>query len=465
MARSASDQTEDTLGSRVRRAFRPPDRPSRQERRLEKEAEREAEREATRALAREAADERIAEREAADERFAERFAERVAAQWQSGRERRAELSTPTPIVDTPVRTGRAEVPYALDAAAAWAWRLLLIAVAIGVGVWFFWYFRVVTVPFVIAMLLAALLGPIAALLRRLRLPRSLAALATVLAAIGLVATMLTFVGQQVSDGFSNLSVQVAAGIGQVEQWLRTGPLGLTNSQITDSLGNVRDSLGQSDVLGRAGDITLLLGNILAAFAVMLLSTYFFLADGGRIWSWLVRLFPGGTRTRIDRAGRVAWHSVTQFVRATVVVALVDAIGIMAVAALLHVPLVLALGVLVFLGGFVPIIGAFLTAVVAVLVALVAQGPVVALLMFAGVVVVQQVESHVLQPFLMGRFVAVHPLGVILAIGVGVLAGGIIGALLAVPLLAALNAVVVDVAHGSPERPLPDPGPLADPGGT
>ena len=461
MARSASEHSEDTLSSRVRRAFRPPDRPSRADRRAEKEAEREAEREATRALAREAADQRIAEREAADERFAERFAERVAAQWQTGRERRAELNEPTPIIDTPTRTGRAEVPYALDAAAAWAWRLLLIGVAAAVGVSLFWYLRVVSVPFVIAMLLAALLVPLTSLLRRLRIPRPLAALATVLAAIGLVALMLTFVGRQVSDGFNDLSVQVAAGVGEVEQWLRTGPLGLTDSQITDALDEFQTELGNADLLNRAGDLTLLLSHLAAALAVMLLSTYFFLADGGRIWSWLVRLFPGGTRTRIDRAGRVAWRSVTQFVRATVIVALVDAIGIMAVAALLDVPLVLALGVLVFLGGFVPIIGAFLTGVVAVLVALVAQGPVVALLMFAGVVVVQQVESHVLQPFLMGRFVAVHPLAVILAIGVGVLAGGIIGALLAVPLLAALNAVITDFAHGSPRRPLPEPGPLAD----
>ncbi|QWC84250.1 AI-2E family transporter [Nocardioidaceae bacterium] len=457
MTTQESEQAEDSFRARVRRAMRPPDRPSVvAARRAERRAEREAELEAERAAAREAAD------EAADERLAERLAERVATQWQSARERRAELNSPLPIVDGQTRTGRAEVPIALDTAAAWAWRLLLIAVAAGLTLWGIWVLRVVTVPVLIALLLAALLSPAVVLMRRLKLPKALAALLTVVGGLGLVSLMLTFVGRQIADGFSDLSAQVAAGIGEVDVWLRTGPLGLTDSQISDALAEVQRTLTDADVLDRATDLTLLVGHLLASAAILLLATYFFLADGGRIWSWLVRLFPGGSRVRVDRAGRVAWHSVTQFVRATVIVAAVDALGIMAVAALLDVPLVLALGVLVFLGAFVPVIGAFVTGVVAVLVALVAQGPVVALLMLAGVVVVQQVESHVLQPFLMGRFVAVHPLGVILAIGVGVLLAGIIGALLAVPLVAALNAVIVDFGHHrEPDEPLPASGPLAD----
>jgi predicted PurR-regulated permease PerM len=123
----------------------------------------------------------------------------------------------------------------------------------------------------------------------------------------------------------------------------------------------------------------------------------------------------------------------------------DAIGIMIAAAILNVPLVSAIGVIVFLGAFIPLVGAFLSGGVAVLVALVAQGPLVALLMLAGVVIVQQIEAHVLQPFLMGRFVSVHPLGVILAIATGAIVGGIVGALVAVPLAAALNAVVQHLA--------------------
>jgi predicted PurR-regulated permease PerM len=133
------------------------------------------------------------------------------------------------------------------------------------------------------------------------------------------------------------------------------------------------------------------------------------------------------------------------VRATVLVAGTDAIGIMIFAAVLKVPLVSAIGVVVFLGAFVPLVGAFVSGGVAVLVALVAHGPVVALIMLGGVVLVQQIEAHVLQPFLMGRFVSVHPLGVILAIAAGVIVAGIVGALVAVPLAATINAVVQHLA--------------------
>ena len=178
---------------------------------------------------------------------------------------------------------------------------------------------------------------------------------------------------------------------------------------------------------------------------MLFSTYFFLADGNLIWAWLVRLFPRAGRVRADSSGRVAWQSLTQFVRATVLVAGTDAIGIMIGAAILGVPFVSAIGVLVFLGAFMPLIGAFVSGTVAVLVALVAVGPVKALIMFGVVVGVQQLEAHVLQPFLMGRFVSVHPLGVIIAIALGVIVAGIPGALIAVPLAASLNAVVQHLA--------------------
>jgi predicted PurR-regulated permease PerM len=161
---------------------------------------------------------------------------------------------------------------------------------------------------------------------------------------------------------------------------------------------------------------------------------------------MVRLFPRAGRLQADSSGRVAWQSLTQFVRATVLVAGTDAIGVMIGAWILGVPFVSAIGVLVFLGAFVPMIGAFVSGTVAVLVALVAVGPVKALIMFGVVVGVQQLEAHVLQPFLMGRFVSVHPLGVIVAIALGVIVAGIPGALIAVPLAASLNAVVQHLAN-------------------
>lgn len=156
---------------------------------------------------------------------------------------------------------------------------------------------------------------------------------------------------------------------------------------------------------------------------------------------------------------MAWASLTQFVRATVLVAAVDAIGVSIGALVLGVPFVSAIGVLVFIGAFVPLVGATVSGAVAVLVALVAVGPVKALILLGVVIGVQQLEAHVLQPFLMGRFVSVHPLGVIVAIAMGILVAGIPGALVAVPLAASLNAVVNHLARQSalaPGEPDPDP---------
>jgi predicted PurR-regulated permease PerM len=267
--------------------------------------------------------------------------------------------------------------------------------------------------------------------------------------IGAVALLFTYVGRQVAQGATDLGDSVVTGLDQVRSWLRSGPLGISDSQldgyIEDVQGAVTDTTGSNGVVTRVTEVGTAVGHVVAGFFIVLFSTYFFLADGDRIWSWLVRLAPRAARERVDASGRVAWVSLTQFVRATVLVALADAIGIMAVAFWLGVPFVVALGVLVFLGAFVPMVGATVAGTVAILVALVDQGPVTALLMLAGVILVQQIEGHILQPFLMGRFVSLHPLGVIVAIGCGVLVAGIAGALIAVPLAAAGNAVAQHLA--------------------
>jgi predicted PurR-regulated permease PerM len=190
------------------------------------------------------------------------------------------------------------------------------------------------------------------------------------------------------------------------------------------------------------------GHVLAGFFVVLFTTYFLLYQGDLIWSWIVRLFPRDTREVVDGSGRAAWVSLTAFVRATVVVAFVDAVGITAVALILRVPLALPIGVLVFLGSFVPIVGATVSGSVAVLVALVAHGPLVAAFMLLGVIGVQQLEAHVLQPFLLGHAVSLHPLAVILAVSAGVVAAGIVGALIAVPVAAMLNTIVKYVTAAS-----------------
>lgn len=382
------------------------------------------------------------------EEGARRLATQLARQWSLLRaERRQDPVAPIPT--GPSNFSRAQVPWGVDLAAAWAWRFLVIAAA-GLSVaWTLGHFAVITMPIVISLLIAALAAPLVRWMHGLGIPRSLSSILVVLGGILLLASLLTFAGQQVANGAADLANQVVKGLDEVKLWLKDGPLHASDSQINSYIDRAQDQLQNyadgRELLARASEFGTALTHVLAGFFIVLFSTYFFLADGDRIWAWAVRLAPRAARERVDSSGRVAWVSLTQFVRATVIVALTDALGIMLVASLLQVPFVLAIGVLVFLGAFVPMVGATVAGTVAVLVALVDQGPYVAAFMLLGVIAVQQLEGHVLQPFLMGRFVAIHPLGIIIAIGAGVLIAGIAGALIAVPFAAALNAVVQHLA--------------------
>lgn len=408
---------------------------------------------------------RTSQRRRSDERFAERFAH----QWSQLRaERRVE--EPPSIEPGESNFSPAKVPHGIDLAAAWAWRFLAIAAAGYVIVRGIAIFEVLILPLVIAILFTALALPLVNVMHRTGFPRGLAALLVVTGGIALVVLLLVVAGNQIANGFNDLAKQVANGIEQIRTWLQTGPLHASQSQINSWLKQAQDwvTSGNRQIVSRVGQVGTAVTHIVAGFFIVLFSTYFFMADGARIWAWVVRIFPRAARAKADSSGRVAWSSLTKFVRATVLVAFTDALGVMLVAAILKVPFVFAIGVLVFIGAFIPMVGALLSGTVAVLVALVAHGPIVALIMLGGVVAVQQIEAHVLQPFLLGRFVAVHPLGVIVAIAAGVLVAGIPGALVAVPLVAALNAVVLhlaDEANGSgtaegpgvpPEAVTPEP---------
>jgi predicted PurR-regulated permease PerM len=323
-------------------------------------------------------------------------------------------------------------------------------------------FSEVVLPLVIALLLSALVAPLVTLLSKV-LPRGPAALLVVLGTIAVVALLLTFAGQQIATGASDLSKQVVAGLDQIRSWLKTGPLHASDAQINNYIESAQKAVTTSnkEIVTRLTEVGTTVGHIVAGFFIMVFATYFFLADGARIWAWGVRIFPRASRARADSSGRIAWTSLTAFVRATVLVAFTDALGIMLVAAILRVPFVFAIGVLVFVGAFIPLIGALLSGSVAVLVALVDHGPIVALIMLGGVVLVQQIEAHILQPFLLGRLVSVHPLGVIVAIASGVIVGGIPGALVAVPLAACGNAVVLHLADSARAEREADSLPVGD----
>ncbi len=358
------------------------------------------------------------------------------------------------------------MPVGVEIAASWAWRLLLIAAAGGVAIWLLRYFSEVTVPIVVAVLGTALtIGAVDWLVEH-RVPRLLATFIVVIAMLLVFGGMLALVGQQLSTQVDDLKANIVEGISQVQDWARTGPLGLSDAQLESWIDEAKSTISTTDssVLPRIFAVGTTITHVVAGFFIALFSAFFFLYEGNRIWSWVVALFPRAARDRVNSSGQTAWRSLTAFVRATVVVALIDAMGIAFAAWALGVPLTLAIGVLVFMGAFVPIIGALISGMVAVLVALVAQGPWTALFMLLAVIAVQQLESHVLQPFLMGQLVAVHPLAIIIAIAAGVVVAGVVGALIAVPLAACLNGVVRHLAadaqefQSDPEELPPEPEP-------
>jgi predicted PurR-regulated permease PerM len=351
-----------------------------------------------------------------------------------------------------IESDRSFVPTGVRAASEWSWRLLLIATALFVVGWAIRAVSQVIIPVAVALLMTALLAPLSGRLGA-RLPKGAAAGITLVTTIIVVGGLLTLVGTQFTKGFGELTGQLATGLEQIRDWIR-GTFNITDTEFDAYWEDLTTQIGQSGNIGTtAATVGLTATHFIAGTFITLFALFFFLYDGPGIWRWIVRLFPRRARGRVMSSGLIAWDQLSAFVRATIIVALVDAIGISLGAAILKVPFALAIGVLVFLLSFIPIVGALISGSVAVLLALVAQGPGIALIMLAVVLGVQQLESHVLQPLLLGKAVHVHPLAVILAIAAGSIIAGITGALVAVPCAAVLNAVGKHLLQGESEQEL------------
>jgi putative heme transporter len=255
-------------------------------------------------------------------------------------------------------------------------------------------------------------------------------------------------------GFPDLAVKSTDGIRQIQDWLQTGPLHLSSRQLNDTADAAQQWLNthRSTLAGGALSTAGTAVEVLASGFLVLVATFFFLRDGARIWRFLVSLLPAAARAPMARAGEQSWLTLVAYVKATVLVAFIDAVGIGLALVILRVPFALPLAALVFLSSFIPIIGGTISGAVAVLVALVTRGLLVALLVLAAVLLVQQLEGQVLQPLIMGRAVAIHPLAVIVAIATGVVLAGIIGALVAVPVVAVLNTGIRHLIYRRVEAP-------------
>ncbi len=333
------------------------------------------------------------------------------------------------------------VPGLLRVSAALSWRFVVIVAALYVVARVVSYLAAIVIPVGIALLLAALLSPAVSKLTEWRVPRGMATTTVLVGGIAAVGGVLTFVITEFSKGLPELQSQVWASIDTIRSWMKDGPLHLSELQLQEYLDRFVSTVkeNQAEITSSALTTAATVGELLTGVLLALFTLIFFLHDGDGIWRFVVRAVPRDVRDRADIAGRRGFASLVSYVRATAAVAVVDAVGVGVGLYFIGVPLVVPLAALVFLGAFIPIIGAVITGAVAVLIALVANGAVAALIVLAVLIGVMQLESHVLQPLLLGRAVKLHPLAVIFAITSGLVVGGIAGALLAVPLLAVLNS--------------------------
>ncbi len=375
--------------------------------------------------------------------------------------------SPAPPRDVPNGRGPAEpeVPGFLQRAAAWSWRLLLVGLLIYVIFRVASTLRLVVLPCVAALLLTALLQPLTARLRRAGLPRLAATWCTVLAAVIVLAGIATLAATRVSADYPTLSNEVKHTAHQVQVSLAGGPFHISSKRLQELSGQLVKFLSQhkSQVAGTVltgGKIFL---ELLTGLVLMLFVTFFLLKDGERIWTWLVKGLSPEARERADNAAAAAWMALTNYVRGTTAVAAIHAVFIGLALWILGVPLLVPLIILVFLAAYVPLVGILVAGALAILVTLGTKGWIAAVILLAVFLAENQIESHLLQPLVVGRIVRLHPLAIILVLAVGGVIAGIAGAIVAVPAAASISYAWPYLRRDQPGRP--GPGGATGPPGT
>lgn len=283
-----------------------------------------------------------------------------------------------------------------------------------------------------AVLLTALLQPVVGGLRRFRIPRGLAAGLAVLLLVAAFVAPAVLLWNLTADQFGDLTGRLGEGIGRMRRVV-VDVLPITEEQLDRVLAGVEERVQRMGADLLAGALTLV--EVLAAVILALFVLFFLLKDGPSMWAWLLEQAPRSARGAMAEAGQAGWETITRYVRGTLIVAAIDALGIGIALAIIGVPLALPLALLVFVGGFIPYVGATVSGIVAVLVALAANGPVDALLTLVAVIAVQQIEGNLLEPLIMSRQVRLHPVVVVVAVFAGSLIAGIAGAVVAVPITA------------------------------
>lgn len=320
-------------------------------------------------------------------------------------------------------------------------QVLLILTVAAVSIYGLLQVRLLVIPVLIALVLAAAIGPFVNVLRRRGLPGGAATAVAFMALLVLLAGVGTVIYFSVRSQWGELVQQASEGLDELQTFLLSGPVPVDREQLNQAREGAVQFATSSQV--RSGAITGLsvVTEFLAGASLMLVILFFFLKDGAKIWNFLLRPFSGEREARLRRVGKRTLEVLGGYVRGTAIVALVDTVAIGAALLIMQVPLAIPLAIIVFIGAFIPLVGATVAGILAALVALVANGPVVALIVVAVVIAVNQLEGDLLQPIVMGKSLQLHALVILMALTAGTILAGIIGAVLSVPLAAVTWAII------------------------
>lgn len=336
---------------------------------------------------------------------------------------------------------REEVPPGLRLAASYGWQIIVLLALAYILLQLIEKLQLLAVSVFVALIITALVAPIMKACSRV-MPRALAVLASLLALLLVLLGIIAFITGSVAGQWTVILDQFRDGMGQIALWLETGPLHINSHDIVNWYDQGKNWVieHRGDLASRAIGGAGALAEFIAGLALSVFTAVCFLVGGEGIWTWILRLFPHRVRARIDGAGAVAWRSFAGYTRGIIVVAAVNSLFVAIMLLILGVPLALPLALLVFLGTFIPLIGAPLAMVVATVVALGTRGPLIALFVVIGIFLLGQLEGHVLQPIVMSRAVSIHPLAVALSLAAGTIVAGIIGAIVAVPVVSVIYGV-------------------------
>ncbi|WP_267421223.1 MULTISPECIES: AI-2E family transporter [unclassified Curtobacterium] len=308
----------------------------------------------------------------------------------------------------------------------------------------------VVIPVLLALIIASAILPLIDLMRRIHIPSILATWIALILIIGVLGTVVWLIVLAVEHQIGSLISSAVDGIGELETVAGNLPFSIDQDQLRSIRSDAIDFVTSRQFgVGALAGLSAA-GNFATAFAVFVVVLFFFLKDGPRIWDFLCRPFHGDDLARARRIGHETVTTLGGYIRGTATVAVVDAVAIGIGVAVIQVPLALPLAVIVFVFAFVPLVGATIAGALAALVALVSNGPTAAIWVIVIVFAVNQLEGNFLQPVVMGRTLKLHPLVILIALTIGTVTAGIIGAILAVPLTAVAWSIVT-IWRG-PDRP-------------